>query len=85
MAPTSSNVNKKVTLSLEKKIQLLTDVDSKSMPHVKIAEKYGISKSTVSVMIKNRKKIEAVQSCSFQPGRKRMRTSKNDKVEIFWH
>ena len=39
-------------LTLETKIKLLEDVDTKAMTLTEIGEKYGVHKSTVSKMVK---------------------------------
>lgn len=74
--------HKKKTLTLETNLQILKDLDEKRLKQSEIAQSYGISKSTVSVLVKNRQAIEeACTSSQFQPNRKRMRTGKEDKVD----
>ena len=73
---------KYIVLTLETKIKLLEDVDTKAMTLTEIGEKYGVHKSTVSKIVKNRQQIEeAYTSFSFQPDRKRMRTGKMEDVD----
>lgn len=74
---------KQQSLSLEIKQKILNEVDDKSQKKSKIAAKYGIANSTLSTIIKNRNKIEAAYSVNqFEPTRKRMRTAKNEDVEV---
>ena len=58
------------------------------MTLIEIGENYGVHKSTVSKMVKNRQQgEEAYISFSFHPDRKRMRTGKMedlDKVLYRW-
>src|SRR5690348_11382534 len=69
-------------LTLEEKHEFLNDVDD-GMQKTKVSEKFGIPKSTLSTILKNRDKIEAgLVTNHFQPARKRMRTSKVEQVEI---
>ena len=50
---------KKKVLTLETKIiKLLEDVDTKAMTLTELGEKYGVHKSTVSKMVKNRQQAE---------------------------
>ena len=52
------------------------------MTLTEMGEKYGVHKSTVSKIVKNRQQVgEAYTSCSFQPDRKRMRTSKMEDLD----
>ena len=53
------------------KIKLLEDVDTKAMTLTEIEKKYGVHKSTVLKMVKNRQQVEeAYTSFSFEPDRK---------------
>ena len=59
-------------------IKLLED----AMSLTEIGEKYGVHKSTVSKIVKNRQQVEeAYTSFSFQPDRKRMRTGKMEDMD----
>ena len=52
------------------------------MTLTEIGKKYGVHKSTVLKMVKNRQQVEeAYTSFSFQPDRKRMRTGRMEDVE----
>ncbi|GFS00612.1 GTP-binding protein YPT7 [Elysia marginata] len=76
-------VIKKSNMASQKKkaLQILKDID-KNLKQAEIAQKYGISKSTVSVLVKNRQAIEdACLSLYYHADRKRMRTGKEDKVD----
>ena len=77
------NVIKKYkVLTLETKIKLLEDVDTKAMMLTEIFEKYGVHKRTVSKTVKNWQQVEeAYTSFSFQPDWKRMRTGKMEDVD----
>lgn len=73
----------KKPLSLEEKQSILSDVDDGIKKKSEIAAKYGIPRSTLSTILKNRYKIEAAcVSNKFEPNRKRMRLAKNEEVEI---
>ena len=76
------NVRKKYkVLTLETKIKLLEDVDTKAMTLTEIFEKYGVHKRTVSKTVKNGQQVEdAYTSFSFQPDWKWMRTGKMEDV-----
>ena len=68
--------------TLETKIKLLEDVDTTAMTLTEIGEKYGVHKSTVSKIVKNRQQVEeAYTSISFQPDRKRIRTGKMEDMD----
>lgn len=70
------------SLSLQKKIDILSDIDSGKLKKIEIANKYGIAKSTVSMILKGREKIEAACLLNkFEPDRKRMRVASNEELE----
>lgn len=70
------------SLSLQKKLDILHEVDSGKIKKSEIAKKYGIAKSTVSTILKARDKIETACVLSkFEPSRKRMRVANNEEVE----
>ena len=66
-------------LTLETKIKLLEDVDTKAMTLTEIGEKYGVHKSTVSKMV--RQQVEEAHIHSVSSLRKRMRTGKMEDVD----
>ena len=69
-------------LTLETKIKLLEDVNTKAMTLTEIGKKYRVHKSTVLKMVKNRQQVEeAYTSFNFQPDQKRMRTGKMEDVD----
>ena len=68
--------------TLETKIKLLEDVDTTATTLTEMGEKYGVHKSTVSKIVKNRHQVEeAYTSFSFQPDRKRIRTGKMEDMD----
>lgn len=72
---------KKRAISLERKLQILHDVDMKTGLKSAVAAKHGISASTLSTILKNRVKINDAFSDSSHPlTSKRMRESKNGKI-----
>ena len=75
---------KKTSLSLKQRFDILKAVDkvhghgSKS----RIAKEFGIANSTLSTIIKERKRIEAAfEESKFQPQRKRIRSAKYEDIE----
>ena len=74
---------KQQSLSLETKQKILNEVDDKLLKKTATASKYRILNSTLSMIVKNQNKIEAAYAVNqFEPSRKRMRTGKNDDVEV---
>lgn len=74
---------KKKPLSLETKQKILCDVSDGILKKSAIAAKYGIPASTLSTVIKNREQIETACAINkFEPARKRMRTAKNEEIEV---
>lgn len=74
---------KQNTLSLVTKQTIIKEIDEKNLKKSQIALKFGVAKSTISTILKNREKIEkANESNQFGPGRKRIRTGRNEDVEI---
>lgn len=66
------------------KYEILAEVDRGVLPKKAIAEKYRIAKSTLSTIIKNRKKIEAaIAAGSATNHSKRLRTPKIRKLLYF--
>ena len=73
---------KNKVLTLETKIKLLEDMDTKAMTLTEIFEKYGVHKRTVSKTVKNWQQVEeAYISFSFQSDRKRIRTGKMEDMD----
>lgn len=70
------------TLTLERKVELLEEIDKGQRSKRQIAEEFGIAPSTLSGIIVNRERImEAHHSKSFGPGRKKFRRSTFQDVE----
>ena len=70
------------TLTLERKVELLEEIDKGERSKRQIAEEFGIAPSTLSGIIVNRERImEAHNSKSFGPGRKKFRRSTFQDVE----
>lgn len=70
------------TLTIAKKMELLQDIDQKIGAKGDLAKKYGIARSSLSTILKNRQKIEAIyykherhRSCQ------RLKSAKNRKLE----
>lgn len=73
----------KKTLTLEEKFDLITKIDDGKKSKTELAALFGIAKSTLSTILKNRQNVEAAYSMNqFEPKRKRMRTAKNEDVEV---
>lgn len=67
---------KRKVLSYLEKMTLLKEVDDKKLKRCKIAENYGVSEATVSMIVKNRNKIEEAMTKSECSGSaKRLRKS----------
>ncbi|KAH6922631.1 hypothetical protein HPB50_017364 [Hyalomma asiaticum] len=63
-------------LSLEKKLQILQDLDRSGLSKTEVAKKFNIPKSTLSRILKNKEAIEgAVKNGTFTSRRMRMRTT----------
>jgi predicted XRE-type DNA-binding protein len=72
----------KNAIDLKTKQKILNEVDRNEFSKTKIAAKFGIPKSTLSTIIKNRKTIdEVVASGAITGHRKRLRTAKYEDVE----
>ncbi|XP_005104807.1 tigger transposable element-derived protein 4 [Aplysia californica] len=67
-------------LTFEKKREILTLVDKKTMSKTDICKQFNIPKSTLSTFIKDRDKINS-RSEACQPNRKKQRTVKSDAIE----
>ncbi|XP_064461904.1 tigger transposable element-derived protein 4-like [Ornithodoros turicata] len=69
-------------LSLTKKVAILQEVEDAMLLKTEIAKKFGIAKSTVCGMVKNRQKImDAFSGSEFAPKRKRMQTAAHKDLE----
>jgi len=78
---TSKTGIKRKPLSLSEKLHIIQKVDGfPSVPRTKICKELGIPVSTVNTIMLNRNKI-LKQLLTQQPGRKRMKTGKYEKVE----
>lgn len=67
--------------SLEEKLSILEDVNS-GRKKVEVAKKFGISKSTLSGILKDSKKLEQqAKTAGFDPKRRRMRTAQYDDID----
>ena len=82
---------KQKALSLKDKVKILKVVDKRSSEYGakgKIAKEFGIASSTLSTIIKDKKKIlDAFKQSAFKPGRKRLRTAAHEDVEealVIW-
>ncbi|KAH6928832.1 hypothetical protein HPB50_020129 [Hyalomma asiaticum] len=63
-------------LSLEKKLQILQELDRSGLSKTEVAKKFNIPKSTLSRILKNKETIEgAVKNGTFTSKRMRMRTT----------
>lgn len=84
MAEKTSKPRKKA-LSLKERMDILTAIDKSSGKHgskTEIAKQFGIVSSTLSTILKDRKRIEsAFQQSQFQPQRKRIRAAKYEDIE----
>ena len=74
---TSGKLTRK-SLSIEVKKRLLEEVD-KGKKKLDICRDYGIAKSTLSTILKSRKKLECLEDVA--PERKRARTAKHSEVD----
>lgn len=76
-------IRKQQSLALEVKQKILNEISDGILKKTEIATKYGVANSTISMILKNREKIEAAYaSGSFEPVRKRIRTGRNEDVEV---
>ena len=81
-----SKSNKKNALSLATKMELLEAVSKNELSKTEICYKFNVPKSTLSTIIKQKKKIEeAYERSRFEPERKRLRTAKYCSVEEATH
>lgn len=64
-------IRKQQSLALEVKQKILNEISDGILKKTEIATKYGVANSTISMILKNREKIEAAYaSGSFDPVRK---------------
>ena len=70
------------SIPLSKKIEIIKAVNSKKKSKSLIAQEFGVAKSTVSTINKNKEKLlKAVESSSYLPERKRLRTAAHTDIE----
>ena len=69
------------SIPLSKKIEIIKAVNSKKKSKSLIAQEFGVAKSTVSTIMKNKKILKAVESSSYLPERKRLRTAAHTDIE----
>ena len=76
---------KQKALSIKDKVEILKAVDKRASEYGakgKIAKEFGIASSTLSTIIKDKKKIlDAFEQSVFKPDRKRLRTAAYEDVE----
>ena len=73
---------KRKTLSLDTKFEIITAVDSKIKSKSEIAKDFGINPSSLTMILKQRATIaEAMESGEFSPKRKRMRMGNYTEIE----
>ena len=69
-------------IPLATKGAIIKAVDSKKKSKSLIAQEFGVAKSTVSTIIKNKEKtLEALESLSYLPERKRLRRAAHTDIE----
>lgn len=69
-------------LLLEKKLQILQELERSSLSRTEVAKKFDIPKSTLSQIMKNKDVIQgAVKSGTFASNRMRMRTTPYEELE----
>lgn len=69
-------------LSLEKKLEILKELDRSGLTKTEVAKKFNIPKSTLSRILKNKYTIEgAVKNGTFTSKRMRMRTTPYEELE----
>ncbi|KAH7943643.1 hypothetical protein HPB52_009667 [Rhipicephalus sanguineus] len=69
-------------LSLEKKLEILKELDRSGLTKTEVAKKFDIPKSTLSRILKNKETIEgAVKNGTFTAKRMRMRTTPYEELE----
>ena len=69
-------------ISLTRKVEIIKAVESSKKSKSAIAEEFGVAKSTVTSIVKNKQKIlEASDVASFTPERKRIRLAAHSDIE----
>ena len=69
-------------IPLAKKVEIIKAVEEKKQSKTAIAHEFQVAKSTVSSILKNKRKtLEAFESSTFRPDRKRLRTAAHTDVE----
>lgn len=75
---------KRKTLSLDTKYNLVMVIEKKTMPISVITKDFGINPSTLTIIYKQRSAVvEAFESSDYSPKRKRMRSGIYNMVEDF--
>ena len=70
------------SIPLSKKLEIIKAVDSKKKSKSLIVQEFGVAKSTIYTIMKNKEKtLEAVESSSYLPERKRLRTAAHTDIE----
>jgi hypothetical protein len=72
---------KQMTLDLKTKQLILVEVEKGTLPKTKIVEKFGIPKSTLSTIIKNKDKIDEAVALGSTNSTKRLRKPMLEDVE----
>ena len=73
---------KQSSLTLSKKLDILAAVKKKNTTKTQIAQKFGIAKTTLTTILKNKDKIkETFEQSKFEPGRKHFRTAAYEDLE----
>jgi hypothetical protein len=79
--PSKAGVKRKA-ISLDTKIGIINEIDDGKLSKTLIADKYGLKKSTLSTIIKNRDSIKsAYESDCLSPARKKMRFGRHEEVD----
>ena len=68
-------------ISLSKKVEIIKAVGNSQKYKSSIAGEFGVAKSTVSSIMKNKKTLEVYESSSFAPQQKRLRTAAHSDVD----
>ena len=70
------------SIPLSTKVEIIKAVDSKQKSKTSIAKDFNVARSTISSIIKNKEKtLDAFESSSFLPDRKRLRTTTYTDIE----
>ena len=78
----SSNSSCRQQLSLAQKLEMIKAVDSGKLSMSAVAKEFGVAKSTVSSVMKNKHRlVDASDVAHFTPGRKRLRLASHSDIE----